>query len=71
MNWIDCSKNWHDTSVDTCDVCGNLLINRYWQFADSNGNVLRACREDDAELLTWLEQQRTRPGYATFTSTRR
>lgn len=60
MSWETLTKNWHDTSVDYCDVCGNLLINRYWSFADADGRVLRACREDDEPLEAWLQQQRRR-----------
>lgn len=60
MSWETLTKSWHDTSVDYCDVCGNLLINRYWRFVDADGGVLRACREDDEALEAWLRQQRRR-----------
>lgn len=68
MSWVGFKKVWQDTSVETCDVCGNLLINRYWEFVDEEGRSRRACREDDEELLAWLRQQRKRPGYAVFQS---
>jgi len=71
MTWVASLKNWNDTSVDNCEVCGNLIINRYWEFTDTDGTVMHACREDDEQLLAWLKQQRKRPGYAAFTSDRR
>lgn len=58
MTWTTLTKSWHDTSVDYCDVCGNLLINRYWSFVGPVGTTLRVCREDDEELAAWLHQQR-------------
>jgi hypothetical protein len=50
MSWITIDKTWHDTNVDYCDVCGNLLIRRAWVFTDPDGTTLRACREDDERL---------------------
>lgn len=61
MSWIELHKPWHDTSVDYCDVCGNLLIHNYWKF-DSEGETLRACREDDERL--WARLERFRRTYA-------
>jgi hypothetical protein len=68
MSWVEFKKSWHDTSVDNCDVCGNLLINRYWEFTHTNGRTYHACRQDDEQLLQWLDEQRQRPGYADFSS---
>lgn len=59
MTWVDLVKSWHDTSVDVCDVCGNLLIRRYWEFATADGLVLRACRQDDEQLYSWLARHRS------------
>lgn len=53
MSWKELHKPWQDTSVDYCDVCGNLLIRRYWEFS-ANGELLRACREDDERLFARL-----------------
>ncbi|MCY7418046.1 MAG: hypothetical protein LH650_06040 [Chloroflexi bacterium] len=50
MAWLELHKTWHDTDVDHCDVCGNLIIHRYWAFDDVDGVTLRACREDDERL---------------------
>ncbi len=58
MSWTPLVKSWHDTSVDYCDVCGNLLINRYWDYVTADGRHLRVCREDDVALETWLREQR-------------
>lgn len=54
MGWIELDKAWHDTTVDYCDVCGNLLIRRAWTFQDAAGATLRACREDDERLHALL-----------------
>jgi hypothetical protein len=35
---------------ENCDVCGNLLIQRVWEFQGADGTALRACREDDERL---------------------
>ncbi len=58
MAWRSLDKTWHDTTVDYCDVCGNLLINRYWSFDDPDGHPVRACREDDERLLHKLRRFR-------------
>jgi hypothetical protein len=54
MAWHDLDKTWHDTNVDYCDVCGNLLIRRAWVFTTQDGRSLRACREDDERLHRML-----------------
>jgi len=54
MAWIPMDKTWHDTTVDHCDVCGNLLIRRAWAFTAPDGRELRACREDDERLFALL-----------------
>lgn len=59
MVWVQLVKSWHDTSVDVCDVCGNLLIRRYWEFTSGGGARMRACSEDDEALHSWLAQYRT------------
>ncbi len=58
MTWRALEKSWHDTTVDYCDVCGNLLIGRYWEFRD-NDHVMRGCREDDVDLLQRLQSYRS------------
>jgi hypothetical protein len=54
MGWQEMGKTWHDTDVEYCDVCGNLLIRRAWVFQDEAGETRRACREDDARLSATL-----------------
>ena len=54
MAWQQLDKNWHDTDVEYCDVCGNLLIQRMWAFEGREGQTIRACREDDARLYSTL-----------------
>lgn len=62
MAWRDLSKTWHDTTVDYCDVCGNLLIRRFWEF-EADGRLLRSCREDDERLYHLLRQHRRQEAY--------
>jgi hypothetical protein len=50
MGWQKLEKPWHDTNVEYCDVCGNLLIDRAWVFTGPDGSTLRACRESDEPL---------------------
>ena len=54
MAWQELGKTWHDTNVEYCDVCGNLLIRRAWVFRAPDGRTLRACREDDERLYALL-----------------
>lgn len=56
MTWRDAERRWHDTDVAYCDVCGNLIIRRYWEFTTPDGSVLRACREEDEELHARLRR---------------
>lgn len=54
MTWQELETSWHDTDVVHCDVCGNLIIRRYWSFTTTDGRQLRACREDDERLFERL-----------------
>lgn len=54
MTWLELDKTWHDTDVEYCDVCGNLLIQRAWVFTGTDGEPVRACREDDERLYATL-----------------
>ena len=58
MPWKPLNKTWHDTTVDNCDVCGNLLIHRYWEFPDVDGNALRTCNPDCERLYGRLRTAR-------------
>jgi hypothetical protein len=58
MAWMELGKTWHDTNVEYCDVCGNLLIRRAWVFQTPDGRTLRACRESDERLSARLEALR-------------
>jgi hypothetical protein len=60
MVWRTLDKSWHDISVEYCDVCGNLLIGKYWEFLDQRGEPIRACREDDEQLYGRLLVYRAR-----------
>ena len=54
MGWRDLRKPWQETSVDYCDVCGNLLIRQFWAFVGDEGELVRACREADEGLYRRL-----------------
>lgn len=54
MGWVAIDKTWHDTTVEHCDVCGNLLIRQAWEFTTPDGRRLRACGEDDERLAERL-----------------
>jgi hypothetical protein len=56
--WRELNKPWHNTAVDYCEVCGNLLIRRYWEFVGADGETLRACRRDDERLYHLLRRHR-------------
>ena len=58
MGWEKLNKTWHDTTVDYCDVCGNLLIVRYWRFTDGQGRDLRTCDPSCERLLARLIKSR-------------
>jgi hypothetical protein len=61
MSWRELGKPWHDTTVEYCDVCGNLLIRSYWEFQGTDGSTMRACCEDDQRLLALLVNHRANP----------
>ena len=54
MAWEQIQKPWHDTSVEYCEVCGNLLIHHFWRFTASSGEELRACSVECEELYRRL-----------------
>jgi hypothetical protein len=62
MGWRELEKPWSDTTVEYCDVCGNLVIRRCFEFVGLDGETVRACREDDERLYHKL--QRFRANYA-------
>lgn len=62
MPWRELDKEWFDTTVDYCDVCGNLLINRYWAFEAGDGEQeIRACSQRCENILAELREAREIP----------
>jgi hypothetical protein len=59
MPWQQLNKAWFDTTVDHCDVCGNLLIRRYWAFPDEQGEQKRVCAPRCEELDRRLKAARS------------
>jgi hypothetical protein len=54
--WERVQKPWHDISVEYCEVCGNLLIHRFWRFAPEPGVEIRACSEECEPLYARLRR---------------
>ena len=57
MAWRELGKPWHDTTVDYCEVCGNLLIRRFYELT-VGGRTVRACCEEDERLAALLDRYR-------------
>lgn len=51
MSWVTRDEAWHRTQVAYCDVTGQLLPRRYWEF-EAGGQVLRS-RDPHCEELYW------------------
>lgn len=51
MSWVSRGESWHHTEVAYCEVTGQLLPPRYWEFED-DGRNLRA-RDPHCEELYW------------------
>ena len=46
MAWIDLKVPWHNTDVNYCDVTGNLVVGKCWEFTDKEtGEVFRVTDE--------------------------
>ena len=62
MTWVERETSWHRTEVAYCEVTGQLLPRRYWEFADE-GRVIKA-RDPHCEELYWryIRQARMQPG---------
>jgi hypothetical protein len=64
VSWHALEKPWNDVSVEYCEVCGNLLVQRYWLFTSPEGDAVRACSEDCEELAGRLRRAREAEGAA-------
>ena len=51
MTWVVRDLPWHRTDVAYCEVTGQLLPARYWQF-EADGQQIRA-RDQRCEELYW------------------
>lgn len=51
MTWVERETSWHRTEVAYCEVTGQLLPRRYWEFADG-ARVIKA-RDPHCEELYW------------------
>jgi hypothetical protein len=49
MTWVQRDEPWHRTEVAYCEVTGQLLPRRYWEF-EVDGRVVRA-RDPHCEEL--------------------
>lgn len=57
MTWVERRVPWHRTEVAYCEVTGQLLPNRYWEF-EADGRVVRA-RDPHCEYLYWQYVHKT------------
>jgi hypothetical protein len=62
VSWHALEKPWNDVSVEYCEVCGNLLVKRYWQFEGPGGEPVRACSEECETLAGRLRRARDAEG---------
>jgi hypothetical protein len=55
MPWVEIPRQWHDTSVTNCRLCGRLIPSRLW-VVDIAGESLGFCSEDCERLYCtyWL-----------------
>jgi hypothetical protein len=51
MTWVRTDTSWHRTEVAYCEVTGQLLAPRHWEFEDA-GRVIRA-RDEHCEEIYW------------------
>jgi len=49
MAWVERTEPWYRIEVQYCEVTGQLLPRRYWEF-EHNGRVIRA-RDPHSEAL--------------------
>tara|TARA_B100001123_G_C15284484_1_gene1015147 strand:+ start:1045 stop:1275 length:231 start_codon:yes stop_codon:yes gene_type:complete len=60
MAWIDLKVPWHNTDVNYCDVTGNLVVGKCWEFSDKEtGEVFRVTDESVEELYYKLKKFRS------------
>lgn len=48
-HWVDPAKNWYDTTVLYCSVCGRVIPRRRWVFTNGS-DVVVACGPDCEDL---------------------
>ena len=59
MVWVDLIVPWHNTEVNYCDVTGNLIVGKYWEFTDKNdGGVYKVTDPSIEELYYKLKKFR-------------
>jgi hypothetical protein len=60
MTWVSREEPWHRTDVAYCEVTGQLLPRRHWQF-EVDGRVMRARDPHCEELYRRYLAPRKRP----------
>ena len=48
-HWVEPARNWNDTDVSYCAVCGRLIPRRSWVFEGGAG-TLNACTPECEDL---------------------
>jgi hypothetical protein len=59
--WIELAREWNDTNVLNCDVCGRLIPRRAWTFDGGEGTLL-ACSAECEDLY----ESYVKPTYGTL-----
>ena len=51
MVWVDLIVPWHNTDVNYCDVTGNLIVGKYWEFTDKKDDAVYRVTDPSIEEL--------------------
>jgi len=51
MVWVDLIVPWHNTAVSYCEVTGNLIVGKYWEFTDKNTKEVYKVTDQSIEDL--------------------
>lgn len=51
MVWVDLIVPWHNTDVNYCDVTGNLIVGKYWEFTDKKDSAVYRVTDPSIEEL--------------------
>ena len=52
MGWVERDEPWYRIEVDYCEVTGQLLPRRHWEF-EHDGSVIKARDPHCEDLFRW------------------